>query len=401
MVEPFIAAFRESCARGTFLKCTLSRPTEEVSAGLKNIYLRPVSLKKGLRIAFTYRYATRDEVKNFTVEEAEAQLQHLLGKQFRNADLFSTDRDYSWALAHPERPPVWRSKPAANRQAPDLRHDREKKRWISPTAPWLRELGIANQAGQILPSAQDKWKQINKYVEVVESLLRAHPLPADAHIVDMGSGKGYLTFALYDFLLNHHQLSPTVVGVEQRPTLVALCQKVAEEVGFSGLHFVAQDIAEYQPHRIDMLVALHACDTATDLAIATGIRHRASIILTAPCCHKQIRQQMAAQNELAPLLRHGILEERQAEIVTDGIRALLLEANGYRANVFEFISTEHTAKNVMIAAVAAPHTTIQQRHAALEQVARIKASFGLKEHYLEVLLPLIPKGRSGSPLSSD
>lgn len=206
----------------------------------------------------------------------------------------------------------------------------------------------------------------------------------------MGSGKGYLTFALYDFLKNHLSLSPVVTGIELRPNLVEFCNKTARESNFDGLHFVAQNISEYQPARLDMLIALHACDTATDLALAAGLRNTAKIIVAAPCCHKQIRKDMDAQNELAPVLRHGILEERQAEIVTDGIRALLLEAEGYQTKVFEFVSTEHTAKNVMITAVKPEHlrndARLARREKALAQVNALKMGFGIGEHYLETLL---------------
>jgi hypothetical protein len=193
---------------------------------------------------------------------------------------------------------------------------------------------------------------------------------------------------LYDFLENNLSLAPQITGIELRPALVDFCNKTAEQVGFQNLNFIAQDIATYHPDRLDMLIALHACDTATDLALAVGIREKARIIVVAPCCHKQIRREMKAKNELAPLLQHGILEERQAEIVTDGIRALLLEANGYHTKVFEFISTEHTAKNVMITATMDGRRLNQRRTEALAQVAALKTSFGIGEHWLEKLLVL-------------
>jgi cyclopropane fatty-acyl-phospholipid synthase-like methyltransferase len=265
-------------------------------------------------------------------------------------------------------------------------HDRSKNRLLNPTAPWLHLLGITNAKGDVLAAHQDKWRQINKYLETIESLLRDSPLQTGAHIADMGSGKGYLTFALYDFLQNHLNLEPHITGIELRPALVDFCNKTAQQVGFQNLQFIAQDIAEYQPESLDMLIALHACDTATDLALAAGIRQKARILVVAPCCHKQIRREMQTQNELAPLLRHGILEERQAELVTDGIRALLLEAEGYQTKVFEFISTEHTAKNVMITATK-DHRRLQQRRTeALAQVAALKTGFGIKQHWLEHLL---------------
>lgn len=384
-LHQFLDIFRTACAAGHFLKCTLGKPTAAAPDGLKNIYLRPVTLKAGPRIAFTYRYQTRDEVKNFTAEEAARQLEMLLGAQFLNADLFSAETDASLAFSKNGKATLSTKKPV-NTSAPDTRHDRVKPRLLDPSAPWLHTLGITNKQGQVLPTAQDKWKQINKYLEIIQSLLRTHPLPTDARIADMGSGKGYLTFALYDFMTNHLGMKPQVTGIELRQNLVDFCNKTAREANFEGLLFVAQDIAEYQPEHLDMLIALHACDTATDLALATGIHARAGIVVAAPCCHKQVRRDMATQNELAPVLRHGILEERQAEIVTDGIRALLLEARGYKTNVFEFVSTEHTAKNVMITAIAGSGKAGGQQAAALEKVAALKTGFGIREHYLERLL---------------
>lgn len=387
----FITSFRAAFMDGQLLKLTLSKPTHAAPPELKNVYLRPVKLKKGMVVAFNFRYKTRDEVKNYDIDEAIARLTDFLGRQFLNADLLTPDRNYN--LNFPKNGEViFFSKKASNAPAPDMAHDRAKRWLLDPAAPWLHALGIASANGEVYANAHDKWRQINKYLEIVESLLRERPLPPDAHIADMGSGKGYLTFALYDFLKNKLNMTPSITGIELRKNLVDLCEKTAQQAGFEGLHFIAQNIEDYRPERLDMLIALHACDTATDLALVVGIRHAAKIIVAAPCCHKQIRKEMQTRNELAPLMQHGILEERQAEIVTDGIRALLLEAQGYKTNVFEFISTEHTAKNVMITATLDERRTAnsaassQKRTAALKKVAAVKAGFGIKEHHLEKLL---------------
>lgn len=384
-LQQFLNIFQTACAAGHFIKCTLSKPTSAAPEGLKNIYLRPVDLKKGPHIAFTYRFKTRDEVKNFTPPDAAQQLEQLLGPVFLNADLFTTEQDISLAFGKNGQAAVAVKKSSQTAPA-DTRHNREKHRLLDPAAPWLHELGITNAKGEVLPTAQDKWKQINKFLEIVDSLLREHPLPPDAQIADMGSGKGYLTFALYDFLSRQKGLHPHITGIELRQNLVDFCNQTAQKAGFDGLDFIARDINDFQPERLDLLIALHACDTATDLALAKGIHSRAGIVIVAPCCHKQVRRDMEAHNELAPILRHGILEERQAEIVTDGIRALLLEANGYKTNVFEFISTEHTAKNVMITAIDGRRSTADGRRAALDKVAALKAGFGIREHFLEKLL---------------
>ncbi len=384
--ENIIICFKRLIETGVFLKATLGKPAAPASADLKNLYLRPVSLKKGPHIAFNFRYRTRDEVKNYAVSVAPEQLERWFPHAFHHLTLFSTEGDYQWEVQKDATLRFSRKSAALSPSAANTAHDRIKNRLLDATAPWLQALEITSSRGHILPAAQGKWRQINKYIEIIDALLDEKQLPADAHIADMGSGKGYLTFALYDYLTRHRKWSPRVEGIELRSNLVDICNRVAAENGFTGLHFSAQDIARYQPERLDMLIALHACDTATDLALATGIAQKAGIIVAAPCCHKQIRAQINAHNELAPLLKHGILEERQAELITDGIRALLLEANHYKTKVFEFISTEHTAKNVMITATARPKPDNHKRQIALEQAAALKQGFGIQQHYLEKLL---------------
>jgi len=383
----FLTAFRTAFSSGNLLKCTLGKPTIDAAEDLKNVHLRPVELKKGLQVAFNFRYKTRDEVKNFELEAAIVQLGKMLGTQFLSADLLTPERDYSLQFDQNGEARFSKKKPSQKKPSEiPTAHNRPKKRLLDPAAPWLHLLGITNAKGEVLAAHQDKWRQINKYLETIESLLRDSPLPSDAHIADMGSGKGYLTFALYDFLTNHLGLATHITGIELRPALVDFCNKTAQQVDFQNLKFIAQDIADYHPARLDMLIALHACDTATDLALAVGIRQKARIIVAAPCCHKQIRRAMQTQNELAPLLQHGILEERQAEIITDGIRALLLEAEGYQTKVFEFVSTEHTAKNVMITAFLDRRRLNQRRTDALSKVAALKIGFGIQQHWLEKLL---------------
>lgn len=387
----FLEIFRESLSQGTFVKCTLSRPALSGAEDLRNVFLRPVQLKKGMHIAFNYRYKTRDEVKNYLFAEATDRMEQLLGSTFLNADLFTGAGDFSIQF-HKNGTATLHKKGAGTQEPVSTSHNREKKRLLNPAAHWLHQLGITSAKGEVLAAAQDKWKQINKYLEIIEHLVRENPLPPQPVIADMGSGKGYLTFALYEYL-RANGFQPSITGIELRKPLVDFCNGIATEAGFEGLHFVALDIKTYQPERLDMLIALHACDTATDLALAAGIHQHAHIIVVAPCCHKQIRRDMQTQNELAPILRYGILEERQAEIVTDGIRALLLESEGYKTQVFEFISTEHTAKNVMITAVGGASDTGTKSKApgpkrteALAKIEALKYGFGVKEHFLEQLL---------------
>jgi hypothetical protein len=197
----------------------------------------------------------------------------------------------------------------------------------------------------------------------------------------MGSGKGYLTFALYDYLNQQLQLDTQITGIELRPPLVQATNELARRIDYQQLHFEAMDIMDYPADQIDMLIALHACDIATDIAIAKGIQSQAEIIVVAPCCHKQVRKSMNPAGIMGDMLKHGILLERQAELLTDTIRSLLMEAHGYQTKVFEFISTEHTPKNMMIVGMKG-----KPNMEAMETVNALKKQFGVSSHYLETLL---------------
>ena len=364
----------------TLVKVTLGKPASREQP-LRNIYGRILAIKGEPKLSFTLRYQTRDEVRNFSIPEGLIRLQEWLGDDFLHAELFTLGGDHTLLYNRKRKSRMISRKPTFSK-LPQTEHDRQKKRFIAgENNVYLRKLGITNAEGKVLKSGQKKYRQINKYIEIVAALLRQDQLPAQPRIVDMGSGKGYLTFALFDYLRNWKEMDPRITGIELRENLVTLCNEVAAEAGFGQLSFVAQNISEFEATDLDMLIALHACDTATDIAIAKGIHSGAKIIVVAPCCHKQIREQMDARNELGAILRHGILAERQAEILTDGMRALFLEAHGYETKVFEFISTEHTGKNLMITAVKG-----RKNEKALETIEEIKKKYNIAYHYLEKLL---------------
>lgn len=378
----FLHYLQDSLSGQDFVKLTLSRPADK-NGELRKVMTRIVNVKKGRLLSFTCRYATRDEVKNLDFGEAGAQIEEWLGRDFLNADLFTLQGHYTLRFNKKRRAKLL-TQAAAHETAPPTGHDQIKQRLIEPDRQgYLYQMGISNSAGEVLKGGQKKFRQINKYIEIIDALLQQHSIPDDPYIVDMGSGKGYLTFALYDYLIRQRRLHPRITGIELRQNLVDFCNELATAEGFEHLHFLAVDIHDYFPKRIDILIALHACDIATDIAIAKGIKAGAEIIIVAPCCHKQVRKEMNCATDMQAILRHGILEERQAELITDGLRSLLLEAHGYKTKVFEFISTEHTPKNLMITA-----TKSEARPEALAEVAAIKRQFGIGYHYLERLLEL-------------
>jgi len=355
---------------------------------LKSVEIKKIAVKGGDKFSFTYRYKTRDIIKNFIQPEALALLRAALKDEFSSAQLATTGFDMVF-----ERNGLkirLKRKDVEGREAPSTDHNRAKNRPLNGTdKPWLKALGLAGKDGVVRNDAQDKFRQINKMVEIFAPLIQAIQTPQPL-IIDMGAGKGYLDFALYDYQVNVARRGVGIVGVELREPLVNDGNAKAMASGFEGLSFQAGTIMDFDTTGADAVIALHACDTATDDAIYKGISAGAALIAVAPCCHKQIRRQMEAgqpNDTLMPMLRHGIFLERQAEMVTDTLRALLLELNGYKTKVFEFVSDAHTPKNNLIVAEKDGRVG-RDRDAVLKQIAEIKTMFGIEQHYLEGLLAL-------------
>ena len=386
-ITGFIEACENSISDLTFVKLSLGnyKGSEE---NLKNIYLKRILIKGEEKLSFTYRYKTRDIVKNYPIPEGIGKVRDFLEQDFYVATLYTTAFDLAYENLHNKKFIMKRNNPT-NILVPLPDHDRTKKRLISTSEkPYLTELKITDENGKVLVNAQDKYKQINHYIEILSSLLKEIPASETVKVVDMGSGKGYLTFALYDYLTNVLKIDNEVIGVEFRQELVDLCNKIAANTGFTKLGFQQGTIESFDSTGTNVLIALHACDTATDDAIFKGISANADLIVVAPCCHKQIRRQLEANktsNDLNFLTKYGIFLERQAEMVTDGIRALILEYFGYKTKVFEFISDAHTPKNVMIVGIRNPKSTLEDKH-ILQKIKDAKAYFGIEYHHLEKIM---------------
>ncbi len=348
--ESFLDLLRTAVRDGTLVKLTLGKH-RGADPTLQNLFVRPVALAAGPHLAFVWRHATRDVTKNLPPAEGLHALAALLGADFLDAHLFTTT-EHAQLETKPDGAGRLKRMPAApaTPESPVQTHDRAKHRPIPADAPWLRALGVTNNRGQPREGMADKFRQIQKFAELLTHLLADADFPAGRPItvVDMGSGKGYLTFALASILGERAHIT----GIEARAELVGLCNRVASENGLAPrLGFRAGNIAETALEVCDVLIALHACDTATDDALARGIAAGAQLLVVAPCCQKELRPQLTAPPVFGGALRHGIFRERQAEFVTDALRAQLLEWAGFQTKVFEFISTEHTAKNLMIAGI--------------------------------------------------
>ncbi len=361
----------------SFIRCDFAKPftdDEDLTKVRFKIYEGAIG---------DYPYTSIFYGRQFDKQEEELKDGELLSRiktmvenqNYRSVTLYTTAGDYTLQV---------------NRNGSAKLHRRRASQPFAeqkPSVNYLTELDILHPDGRPQKGKGDKFRQINKFVEVMDGLLDTPQLQdknRPLRITDMGAGKGYLTFALYDYLQNKKDRAAEMTGVEVRPDLVSKCNLIARMSGFENLKFAEGYIKNYPLPQTDVLIALHACDIATDEAIYKGIRAGAKLIVCAPCCHKQIRKQIDCTSSLQSMLQHGIFKERTAEMLTDTIRALLLEANGYTVKIFEFISLEHTGKNILLTAEkqdgTAPETPF------LENVKKLKAEFGVKKHYLETLL---------------
>lgn len=383
-VEKFISEFSKSLREETFVKLTLGN-YKGADEHLQKLLIRLIETRKGKRLFFLYKYDTRDTAKNYDYAEGAKIVRDFLGKDFFSGHLFTVENDFQLDIGKKGKSRLNTAKPTF-KSKPNLGHDREKKIQVNPNAFYLKALGITTDRGEIRDKQHDKWRQINKFVETLASLFDKSELKdrKELNIVDMGSGKGYLTFAAYDFFKNIRGIDVKITGVDGKSELVGLCSDIAKASEFEDLKFVHGWINDFDVENVDILIALHACNTATDDAIFKGISANADLIVVAPCCHQEIRPQIVAPEMFANILKHGIMLEREAESITDGLRALLLEKSGYSTRVFEFISTEHTPKNNMIVGTKQSKTVDAEKFD--EQINSIKDFYGIKEQRLEKLL---------------
>jgi SAM-dependent methyltransferase len=386
-MDEFAERLSISLQDGTFVRLVFSGAVQGDGAAEK-VLGRLVTLKGGPHLSLTYRHATHDVTKNLPIGDTGSWAKEQIGAHFRSALLSTTKRD--WQLFVPESGTVKLTthKPTST-AAPSRTHDQPRQSILDSSATdWLNGLGVVNERGQVRPLMADKYAQINHYLDIFTHLAKDCGWTENADtsltIADMGCGKGYLTFGLWHLFARVWKRPVRVVGVEARTELVNAAKGLGRKVGADGLEFIAGTIESVALPKVDALIALHACDTATDDAIRRGIELGAKLIIVAPCCHKEVRPQMGRPEPLAPVLEHGLMAERMAEWSTDGLRGLFLEWAGYQTKMIEFVSTEHTPKNLMITAVrrTEPFTS----KAARERIDQFKEFFGIKQHALDSLL---------------
>lgn len=338
---------------GTLIQATLSQVRRSEPDGCTKVTVKPVQLKGALNYQFSSFCGPKVLHENLAPEAAEAKLNTLLAGQFRQGLLQTGEADYQVLISKKGKIGILRKPPTKQAVGGAPAHNRKKNYLLEEgvPVPFLIELGIMNAQGKVLAPKYDKFRQINRFVEMIADILPHLPKDRTLTIVDFGCGKSYLTFAMYHFLKEMQGFDLRVVGLDLKEDVIRHCSALAEKLGYDGLRFLVGDIAKYDELRqVDMVVTLHACDTATDAAMEKAVRWDASVILSVPCCQHELFRQVRS-DVLGPLLQHGILKERFSALATDAIRAKLLELVGYKTQLLEFIDLEHTPKNILIRAV--------------------------------------------------
>ena len=344
------------------IRMTMSNPRSK--EGAVKVKVRPVETKEGICFQFEAFTKTQAFHENLKGQEAAERLQREM-LNFRQLQAETVTEDITVLVSKKGKVTVQRKRAKSGRkQAESLSHNRQKSYILEEgrLVPFLQDLGVMTETGKIVRSRFDKFRQINRFLEFIEDILPQLDKGRELTVLDFGCGKSYLTFAMYHYLYELKGYPVRIIGLDLKQEVIENCSRLAEKYGYDRLTFLVGDIADYEGvEQVDLVVTLHACDTATDYALAKAVGWNAKVILSVPCCQHELNGQMevraeggwesAARSELAPIMEYGLLRERFAALVTDGLRAAYLEREGYDTQVLEFIDMEHTPKNILLRAV--------------------------------------------------
>ena len=316
------------------------------------IKVRPVMIRDSLYFQVS-RYTDKQVFhENMTAEDALETLSGWILHDFRQAQIRMQEEMVTVLVSKKGKATV-KSKKAACIETQNLEHNRKKQYIIKEgtAVPFMIDLGVMTESGKIIRTRYDKYRQINRFLEFIEDILPELPTDRTVHIIDFGCGKSYLTFAMYYYLkvLKHYDIR--ITGLDLKQKVIEDCQALADRYGYDGLQFLCGDIADYNgTDEVDMVVTLHACDTATDYALYKAVKWHASVILSVPCCQHELNRKMQCET-LSGAFQYGLIKERTAALMTDAMRGQLLEMKGYKTQLLEFIDMEHTPKNILIRGV--------------------------------------------------
>lgn len=342
---------RDAATGAAFRRLTLSAPAHSSDAPREKIVARPIEIKSGRQIQVTFSGKGKSEVKNFAGREWSRQLDEMLAQRFTQIHVQTGDGDLHIRITRKDRVLISKGAPSVAGPAQPQRHNRTKEYPLPAEGPdaFLDAIGIKNERGEVRPSMQAKFRQINSFIRLIEPLI-PEKLSRPLEILDCGCGSAYLTFALYHALVHGRKIHANLTGIDKNRDVIEKCSALRDQLGWEGLSFHVAEIGAFTPEvSPDLVLSLHACDMATDEAIAKGILSDSRAIVAAPCCQHELHHKIASPH-FAPVLRHGILRERLADILTDTFRALVLEIMGYRTQAVEFVSADATPKNLLLRA---------------------------------------------------
>lgn len=347
-----IRAVLEQCFTLDFISGTISNPREK--GGVTKVKIRPMLVKEKLIFQFEAFENNQAFHENVSAEEAVIKVQKYM-ELFKQLQMMTKTVNYTILVSKKGKVTVQKKGVKGEVKKVDLSHNRSKKYILEEgvKVPFLYDLGVQTADGKIVKSRFDKFRQINRFLEFIEDILPQLAKDKEVTILDFGCGKSYLTFAMYYYLHELKGYDIRIIGLDLKKDVIRLCNELSEKYGYEKLKFLEGNIADYTGvDEVDMVVTLHACDTATDFALAKAVGWNAKVILSVPCCQHELNGQI--QNDmLAPVLKYGLIKERMAALITDALRAEYLEGEGYDAQILEFIDMEHTPKNILIRAVKA------------------------------------------------
>ncbi len=357
-----IKSLYREIAEGKLLSAVLSSPWKKDAESPVRYSLRPLIVKGQPLYQVTDHYQQKVMHRNLTPDATVQLIQASLPDLFHQG-VFTTAAAGYHILVNKKKEMTIVKKAASQPAQLPLAHNRTKNHILQDGTPipFLIALGVMTAQGQVIAKKYDKFRQINRFVEMVSDVLPHLPEGRVLEVIDFGCGKAYLTFALYHYLHHIAKRAVNITGLDLKHDVIKSCQQLAEKLDYTQLNFAVGDINHHRPKgKVDLVITLHACDTATDAALEKAVQWDADVILCVPCCQHELYHQVKSES-LATLLRHGILRERFAALATDAARAELLTTAGYEVQVLEFIDMEHTPKNLLLRAVKAPSPARQQQ----------------------------------------
>lgn len=374
--------FTDTITGGELVRMIFSNKRKK-SSEVNKVLIRPVKIGSEIKYQAEYTFEKKVTHENLAQSQAVALAISLVEESFKQVNVFTLSEDIQVLASKPDRPRI--STKPATKGMPSLEHNKKKNYAIEDGKPidFLVRLGVMEPNGKVVDRFYSKFRQINRYLEIVDDVfpfledsLKENP-DKELKIIDFGCGKAYLTFALYYYLHEVKQKKVKIIGLDLKKDVIKFCSKIASDIGYDGLEFLMGDIADYTNDAADMVVTLHACDTATDYALINAVSWNTKVILSVPCCQHELFSQI--KNDIhQPMLKYGILKDRLTEYLTDGLRSLKLEARGYDVAMIEFTTLEHTAKNIMIKAIKTGSPDSKKAKKAKQQYEALRDFYQVK-----------------------